>query len=85
MSLTVEEFAKGLAPLLKQEGFTKQRLNWRKDLGATIAVLNVQVSAWGDRSYYVNVGIYLKALGRGVGATAQPLPCPATSRCVVSA
>lgn len=59
-SLTVEQFAKELAPLLKQQGFGKQRLQWRQDLGTTLAVLNVRVSAWGDRRDDVNVGIHLK-------------------------
>ena len=60
---SVEHFVDELAPLLKQHGFGKQRLNWRKDLGPSFAVVNVQISAWGDRSYCVNVGIYLKSLG----------------------
>jgi len=61
--LSVEQFIDELAPLLKEHGFKKERLNWRKGHGPSIAVLNVQVSPWGDRSYYVNVGVYLKALG----------------------
>jgi hypothetical protein len=64
--MKVEHFAEALAPLLKDLGFKKQRFNWRKDLDESIAVLNVQISSWGDRSYYVNVGIYLKALGEEV-------------------
>jgi hypothetical protein len=61
--MDVETFCSAIAPLLKEQGFKKQRLNWRKDLGASIGVLNVQISPWGDRSYNVNVGVYLKALG----------------------
>lgn len=73
--MEVELFAEGLAPILKSLGFKKQRLNWRKDLGQSIAVLNVQISSWGDRSYYVNVGIYLKAMGTE--------ECPPHNRCHV--
>ena len=61
--MTVEDFCSQLSPLLKEQGFKKQRLNWRKDMGSSFAVLNVQISPWGDRSYYINVGIYLKSLG----------------------
>lgn len=62
-TMDVENFTAVLGPLLKEHGFRKQHLNWRKDLGESIAVLNVQISPWGDRSYYVNVGVYLKVLG----------------------
>ncbi len=61
--MDVETFCSAIAPILKASGFKKRRLNWRKDQGASIAVFNVQISAWGDRSYYLNVGVYLKALG----------------------
>jgi hypothetical protein len=67
--LSVEQFSAELAPLLKEQGFKKERLNWRKDLGPSTAVLNIQVSPWGDRSYYVNVGVYLKVLGAEVRPT----------------
>ncbi|WP_331177585.1 hypothetical protein [Roseateles sp.] len=81
-SLTAEQFAKELAPLLKQQGFGKQRLQWRQDLGTTLAVLNVRVSAWGDRRDDVNVDIYLKALGVEQAASrnwCQDLQCLAGS------
>lgn len=61
--MDVESFSAEIAPILKKHGFRKQRLNWRKNLGSAIAVLNVQMSSWGERNYYVNVGIYLKTLG----------------------
>jgi len=61
--MDVETFTEQLGVELKVLGFKKQRLNWRMDLGSSIAVLNVQVSPWGDRSYYINAGIYLKAIG----------------------
>jgi Domain of unknown function (DUF4304) len=61
--MDVETFCSAITPILKASGFKKQRLNWRKDQGASIAVFNVQISEWGDRSYYLNMGVYLKALG----------------------
>jgi hypothetical protein len=61
--MDVETFAEKLGAELKVHGFKKQRLNWHIDLPGSIAVLNVQVSPWGDGSYYINVGIYLKAIG----------------------
>lgn len=67
--MDVETFTKALAVELKSLGFKKQRLNWRKDLTSSIAVLNVQISPWGDRSYYINVGIYLKVLGSELNPT----------------
>jgi Domain of unknown function (DUF4304) len=62
-TMDVETFCSAIAPILKASGFKKRRLNWRKDQGASIAVFNVQISDWGDRSYYLNAGVYLKALG----------------------
>jgi hypothetical protein len=62
-TMDVETFCAAIAPLLKMNGFKTQRLNWRKDFGASIAVFNVQISSWGDRSYYLNLGAYLKLLG----------------------
>jgi hypothetical protein len=61
--MDVETFTEQLGAELKVLGFKKQRFNWRMDLASSIAVLNVQISPWGDRSYYINVGIYLKAIG----------------------
>ena len=61
--MNVETFTEQIGAELKVLGFKKQRLNWRLDLGSSIAVLNVQISPWGDSSYYINVGIYLKAIG----------------------
>jgi len=73
--MDVETFVAAITPILKVRGFKKRRLNWRKDQGAAIAVFNVQISAWGDRSYYLNMGVYLKALGAE--------PAPAEYRCHV--
>jgi hypothetical protein len=67
--MDLETFTKELTCELKVLGFKKQRLNWRKDWGSSIAVLNVQVSPWGDRTYYINLGIYLKILGSELNPT----------------
>jgi len=56
--MDVETFAEKLGAELKVHGFKKQRLNWHMDLPSSI-----QASPWGDGSYYINVGIYLKAIG----------------------
>lgn len=51
-----------LAPLLKAAGYRKRRLTWHPDWPDAITVFNVQKSQWGDQ-FYLNFGIYLKALG----------------------
>lgn len=51
-----------LAPALRARGFTKTGATWRKAYPDAIAVLNLQGSQWGP-SFYVNLGIYLRALG----------------------
>jgi hypothetical protein len=66
--MDVETFCSAITPMLKASGFKKRCLNWQKDQGASIAVFDVQISAWGDRSYYLNAGVYLKASG------AEPAP-----------
>lgn len=51
-----------LAPALKTRGFTKERATWRKPNAGSICVLNLQGSQWGP-SFYVNLGVYFRALG----------------------
>jgi hypothetical protein len=65
-----------LAPALKRQGFKKSGATWWKDNGATIAVLNLQGSQWGP-SFYINLGIYFRALGT--------LERPTESRCHIRA
>jgi len=51
-----------IAPPLKALGFTKKSNNWWKQGPETVQVLNIQKSPDGER-IYVNLGVYLKALG----------------------
>lgn len=52
-----------LKPLLKAQGFRKTRTTWHRVSEQTIAVFNVQTSQWNSDVYYINVGVYLTALG----------------------
>ncbi|PWF43921.1 DUF4304 domain-containing protein [Massilia glaciei] len=56
------EFSQKLAPVLKARGFKKTGATWYRNLDRMIQVLNIQKSPYAD-NFYVNVGIYLKALG----------------------
>lgn len=51
-----------LKPLLKDNGFKKSATTWHKITDDIIFVLNLQGSQWGPE-YYINLGVYLKALG----------------------
>jgi hypothetical protein len=62
-------FCAEIDPLLKRQGFKKQRFNWRKDINSAIEIINVQKSPWGGGRYYVNLGVYLKALGQELKPT----------------
>lgn len=52
-----------LPPLLKAQQFRKKRTTWHREWDEVIAVFNVQTSQWDPNDYYINVGVYLKALG----------------------
>lgn len=67
--MDAEVFKVEVGKLLKLQGFKKSNATWRKDFGESIAVLNVQKSQWNDGVYYINVGIYLKTLGKEVAPT----------------
>lgn len=51
-----------IAPSLKANGFKKKAKTWWRQSPDVIHVLNLQKSSYGDM-LYVNLGIYLKALG----------------------
>lgn len=51
-----------IAPSLKEKGFKKKAKTWWRQSPDVIQVLNLQKSPYGD-NLYVNLGIYLKALG----------------------
>ena len=67
--MDAERFNAELAGCLKPLQFRKSNATWRKDMGECIAVLNVQKSSWGDGGFYVNVGLYFKALGADASPT----------------
>lgn len=62
ISALTSVFAAQLAPDLKARGYKKSGPTWRRRKDDAIQVLNLQKSQWGD-SFYVNVGLYLTALG----------------------
>jgi hypothetical protein len=75
VELSAEDYKRTLAPLLSAHGFKRSSATWRRDQGESIAVLNVQKSSWGGGTYYVNVGVYFRALG--------PEAAPTENRCHV--
>jgi hypothetical protein len=50
-----------VAPLLRQHGFKKDRLTWRREEPESILVLNFQHSQWSDL-YYINLGVFFRTL-----------------------
>lgn len=51
-----------LAPVLAQAGFKKSKLTWRRDGRASIHLVNVQASRFGDLAY-INLGVYFREYG----------------------
>ena|SRR5687768_5205063 len=62
LSALTAAFAAQLAPDLKVRGYKKSGPTWRRAKDDTLQVLNLQKSDFGD-SFYLNVGLYLTALG----------------------
>ncbi len=56
------ELLQAIAPTLKAAGFKKKDATWHRVRDGIIQTFNVQGSAWG-KSFYLNLGIYLTALG----------------------
>jgi hypothetical protein len=48
--------------VLKPLGFVRSASTWHLDTPDAVGVINLQRSMW-SASYYINVGIYVKALG----------------------
>lgn len=48
---------------MKALGFRKTGATWHRDLDEMVQVLNIQKSPYADQ-FYINVGVYLKSLGR---------------------
>jgi len=61
--MDADSFKKAINPLLKSNGFVRAGVTWRKDQGESIAVFNVQKSGWAGGVYYLNLGVYFRALG----------------------
>jgi len=57
-----EDLVKTLHVPLKAAGFEKRSLSWYLDGRDTIVVISLQRSNW-SKDYYINIGIWLKALG----------------------
>jgi hypothetical protein len=62
-NLSKEQLVECFKPFFKQYGFKKMRTTWRKSTDDFVFVLNIQGSQWSKEDYYINVGIYIKALG----------------------
>ena len=57
-----EQIVTAIARTLKANGFKKKGATWHRQQGEFIQALNVQGSQW-SKSFYLNLGIYLCALG----------------------
>jgi len=57
-----KQLQRWLAPRLKEVGFRKLGATWRRAVGESIVLLNIQGSQW-SRSFYINLGSYYRALG----------------------
>ncbi len=58
-----EELIDQLEQVLKQHGFKKSKTTWRKSTDDITIVLNVQGSQWNKNDYFINIAVYIKALG----------------------
>ncbi|MGO4890645.1 DUF4304 domain-containing protein [Anaerobacillus sp. MEB173] len=63
MRITKEQLIDCLKPVFKLHGFKKERTTWRKTTEDIIFVLNIQGSQWSKEDYYINVAIYIRAMG----------------------
>lgn len=61
--LSKEQLIECFKPVFKQCGFKKMRTSWRKSTDELTFVLNIQGSQWDKEDYYINVGVYINALG----------------------
>jgi hypothetical protein len=51
-----------IAPTLKEAGFRKNELTWRREREPSIQIVEVQPSRLGDLAY-INLGVYFRELG----------------------
>lgn len=59
-----KELQRLLAPSLKACGFKKTGATWHRPDEDTICVVNLQGSQWSSEIFYINLGVYFKALGK---------------------
>ena len=64
---------KEIAPILKGHGFNKRRQTWSRNYADLVQVLELQPSKSCQEGFYLNLGIYVKAIGT--------LKRPPESRC----
>ena len=60
-----------VAPLLKQAGFRKTRLNWHRRRGSAVHVINLQQSRWNsseNKEFFINIAFALDELCELTGA-----------------
>ena len=67
--LSKEQLTDCMKPVFKQKGFRKVKTTWRKTTDELIYVVNIQGSQWSNEDYYINVAIYIKALGTEINPT----------------
>ena len=67
--MDAESFKASVHPLLKAHGFKRNGATWRREQDESIAVFNVQKSGWGGGVFYINVGVYFRAIGPEVAPT----------------
>ncbi|RID81555.1 DUF4304 domain-containing protein [Peribacillus asahii] len=68
-TLSKEQLIECLKLVFKQQGFKKNKTTWQKSTDDLIYVLNIQGSQWSNEDYYINVAIYIKALGTEINPT----------------
>lgn len=57
------DLVNAIAPTLKLHGFKKKDATWHRTSAGFIQTFNVQGSQW-SKSFYLNLGIYIGALGQ---------------------
>jgi hypothetical protein len=66
--MNTKDLVKLFDDVLAPAGFRRRQSTWYKGNEDTITLVNLQKSQWGGQ-YYVNLGVYLRALGN---ATSPP-------------
>jgi hypothetical protein len=64
-ALFKDVLAQAVTPRLKAAGFRKADTNYHRRRGATVQVVNIQIShgsSWSEKSFYVNAGIAFDAV-----------------------